>query len=117
MQDKIQFLAIFPGKTDENLAAEIDNLNPTDDGESCQKAHSPSNSRQFRLHVCLLILGDFVKGGGSKVDPHKAKVGLFLVAWVINRCTYILSYFTSYLLKLEDTLYPQDILFCIFHNP
>ena len=67
-----------PGQVDDDFDGKEDDLNPTDDGEPSEQAHSPPNSGQLGFHVRLFILGDQIKGGGVKDYLHKVKLCLYL---------------------------------------
>ena len=57
---------------EDDLDSKVDNLNSTDDGEPSEESHGSSNSWQHIHKLGCSILGDFVKSGGIKVDPHKS---------------------------------------------
>ena len=49
----------------------VENLHSTDDGESGEKSHGASKRWQHVYKLNCFILGDFVKRGRVKVDPHE----------------------------------------------
>ena len=59
---------------DNDVNAEIDNLNSTDDGEPSKKSHGSSNCWQHVHKFGCSVLGDSVKGCCMKEDPHKPQL-------------------------------------------
>ena len=53
-----------------------DDLNATDDGESCEESHGASDETQLGLSLDLLVSLDLVVGGRVKVDLHQLEGGL-----------------------------------------
>ena len=65
-------LCIFLDKyIPENFCSKVENLHSADDGKSSKKSHGASNCRQHVHKFCCSVLGDSVKCGGVKIDPHK----------------------------------------------
>ena len=56
--------------------SKIYNFNSTNDGESSQKSHCPSNSWQFINKVGCCVLCNSVKGWGVKLNSHKSQFSL-----------------------------------------
>ena len=54
-----------------NINGKVDNLHSTDDGESGEESHGASKRRQLVYKLNCFVLGDFVKRGRVKVDPHE----------------------------------------------
>ena len=50
-----------------------DNLDATDDGESCEEPHGASDETQLGLRLDLLFSLDVVEGCCAEVDLHKLK--------------------------------------------
>ena len=62
-----------PGHVDENIAGKIENLNPTDDGESSEQPHCSSNSRKLCHKIRFLIFCNHVIGRGVEYNLHQMK--------------------------------------------
>ena len=61
----------------EDLEEEEDDLDTTDDGESCQKPHGASNQTQLGIEFDLLISLYVVESGRVEEDLDQLKGGLW----------------------------------------
>ena len=71
-----QSLLFWTCKANNNFEEIVDNLNTTDDREAGEESHGTAHYPQHVLELHPLSLGDPVKRGRAKVNPHELKIGL-----------------------------------------
>ena len=73
------FLGWFwdPKSRREECEEKEDDLNTTDDGESCEKSHGASNQTYLGIKLDLLVFLYLVKGCRVKIDLDKLKSRLW----------------------------------------
>ena len=68
-------LAFSIQQSEEKLSYEVDDLNSTEDRESCEKSHSPTNETKLSLQSDLDVLVNLVVRGRVKVDLKDLQIG------------------------------------------
>ena len=68
-------LAFSIQQSAEKLSYKVDNLNSTEDRESREKSHSPTNETKLSLHSDLDVLVNLVVRGRVKVDLKDLQIG------------------------------------------
>ena len=63
----------------DDLDSKVDNLHSTDDGEPSEESHGASNSWQHVHKLGCSVLGDSVKCGDIKINPHKSQIQFQLI--------------------------------------
>ena len=79
-------MSIFK-KFEDDLDCKIDHLHSRYDGEPSEETHRAPNSRQHVHKLGCPVLGDSVKSGGLKEDPHIPQVQ-FRIKFLIREIDY-----------------------------